>query len=84
MINVDMPLELDDGTPCKVLRVDEDAGIVQVEFFGYYMRDEDEPRTDAWWYRIEDGIFDGGDKLTYLFLRNRYEPIPDVFEDYFV
>ena len=38
---------------------------------------------DTWWYGL-DGVFDGGNAEGFFILRNRYDDIPDVFEDYFV
>ena len=86
MIDPNRPLELDDGTPCSVVEVAHDSILVQ--FNGWYDRsqeDEGIPRQPQWiWYNLSDGIFDGGDAEEMFVLRNRYDDIPDVFEDYFV
>ena len=100
MINPNMPLELDDGRQVRLSSSWEDGVHVYVDgdvmrpnytfndaendgLEDEYDEYENQTGEGLWSYGL-DGIFVGGNAHGFFVLRNRYEPIPDVFEEFFV
>lgn len=57
MIDPNLPLELDDGRPARLLEVQED--MIRVAFEGSHRRDGVVGPNADWWYEREDGSWVG-------------------------
>jgi hypothetical protein len=67
------PMELDNGTPVKFLKVGGDSVEVRLPSRAPYQR-SGEPGiigpSNSWYYKLESGIWDGGDAEEFFVLRN--------------
>ena len=89
MIDIYAPMELDDGRPVTMVPQDEwpeedDVdGLVYINVEGPYLRDDPHHAgRDQWWYRTDDGSWDGDYVNECFKLRNvaAFEPV--VEEDW--
>lgn len=89
MIDLSLPLELDDGTPVEIdseamERVGKDYYSVRLKWFGHApeRKELEFEEYQAWWYRTDDGSFDGGNKRDYFYARNVENVGPSLCEDW--
>lgn len=87
MIDIHAPMELDDGTPVTLVSPSHETfpGIFSVKWTGrdpFRGRRDNRHGSQLFWFRIEDGRFDGGDKESYSYVVNSFSPTDTIVEDW--
>lgn len=84
MIDVNLPVELDDGRPARYIPLEEaielgkafgpenyEDGVALFEIVGNELRNEPtHSTTNHWWYDLDTGRWNGGNEEDYYVLRN--------------
>lgn len=79
MIDPNLPLELDDGTPVQLHKYQQELKRVWIiNPVGSSVSRHRSSRSDIYWYYAETGVFGGGTKESYKLLRNVDEE--DLYE----
>lgn len=82
-LDLSLPFEFDDGTPVQLIPGIEDGRIVRFMVPKVY-RDPTSTTRGRYWYRIKDGVFDGGDAENFFVVRNAGPAEPEEYEEWFV